>query len=194
MAGKPVALLIGKRWAAAAAALLLGLAMAAGPAQAEESCTAYIQAMEGAFGIPQGMLLAIAQTESGGKGDPYPWALNIGGTPMFPSSLAAMKAAIEDNGGGDSPNIDVGCMQISLRYHKETLPDYTLIFQPQYNVIYGAYFLRRLFNRYGNWLQAIAHYHSSDPDRQFAYACRVLERLKKIRGQGGGSIEVCSSG
>jgi len=187
-------LLIGTRWRAAIAALLLGLAVAAGPAQAEDSCTSTILAMEGAFGIPQGLLLAIAQTESGGKGDPYPWALNIGGTPMFPSSLAAMKAAIEDNGGGDSPNIDVGCMQISLRYHKETLPDYTLIFQPQYNVIYGAYFLRRLFNQYGNWLQAIAHYHSSDPVRQFAYACRVLERLKKIRGQGSGSIEVCSSG
>jgi len=176
------------------ATLLLGLAFAAGPARAQDSCTPYILAMEGAFGIPRGMLLAIAQTESGGKGEPYPWALNIGGTPMFPSSLAAMKAAIEDNGGGESPNIDVGCMQISLRYHKQTLPDYTLIFEPQYNVIYGAYFLRRLFNRYGNWLQAIAHYHSSDPDRQFAYACRVLERLKKIRGHGGGPIEACVSG
>ncbi|WP_238578756.1 lytic transglycosylase domain-containing protein [Inquilinus limosus] len=179
---------------AALAIVLFGLAAAPAPARAQESCTPYILAMEGAFGIPRGMLLAIAQTESGGKGDPYPWALNVGGTPMFPSSLAAMKAAIEDNGGGESPNIDVGCMQISLRYHKQTLPDYTLIFQPQYNVIYGAYFLRRLFNKYGNWLQAIAHYHSSDPDRQFAYACRVLERLKKIRGQGVEPIEVCASG
>jgi len=185
---------MGQRWVAGLAAILLGLVVTAGAAQAQESCTPYILAMEGAFGIPQGMLLAIAQTESGGSGEPYPWALNIGGRPMFPGNLAAMRAAIEDNGGGDSPNIDVGCMQISLRYHKETLPDYTLIFQPQYNVIYGAYFLRRLFDKYGNWLQAIAHYHSSDPDRQFVYACRVLERLKKIRGQGGGAIEVCASG
>jgi len=179
---------------AALALVLFGSAAALAPVRAEESCTPYILAMEGAFGIPSGMLLAIAQTESGGKGDPYPWALNVGGTSLFPSSLAAMKAAIEDNGGGESPNIDVGCMQISLRYHKQTLPDYTLIFQPQYNVIYGAYFLRRLFDQYGNWLQAIAHYHSSKPDRQFAYACRVLERLKKIRGQGAGPIEVCVSG
>jgi soluble lytic murein transglycosylase-like protein len=184
----------GFRRFAALALILLGSAMAAGTARAQESCTPYILAMEGAFGIPRGLLLAIAQTESGGKGEPYPWALNVGGTPMFPSSLAAMQAAIEDNGGGESPNIDVGCMQISLRYHKQTLPDYTLIFQPRYNVIYAAYFLRRLFNQYGNWLQAIAHYHSSNPDRQFAYACRVLERLKKIRGQGDGPIEVCTSG
>lgn len=185
--------MIGTKRVAGVAALVLGLAASAGPVWAEESCTPYILAMEGAFGIPRGMLLAIALTESGKRGEPYPWALNVGGKTLFPGSLAAMRATIEDNGGGDSSNIDVGCMQISLRYHKETLPDYTLIFQPQYNVIYGAYFLRRLFDRYGNWLQAIAHYHSGDPDRQFAYACQVLGRLKKIRGQGDGSIEVCAS-
>lgn len=175
-------------------ALLLALASWVGAARAQESCTQYILAMEGAFGIPSGMLLAIAQTESGKRGDPYPWALNIDGRTVFPENLAAMKTEIAANGGGDGPNIDVGCMQISLRYHKETLPDYTLIFQPQYNVIYGAYFLRRLFDRHGNWLQAIAYYHSGNPDRQFAYACRVLERLKKIRGQGDGAIAACASG
>jgi soluble lytic murein transglycosylase-like protein len=168
-------------------------AWGSGPAKAD-SCIPYIIRAEGALGIPPGLLMAIALTESGRRSEPYPWSLNIGGESHFARDMDEMQELILANGGGDHPNIDVGCMQISLRYHKSVLPDYTLIYLPEYNVLYGAYYLRKLFDQYGDWVQAIAHYHSGDPVRQFAYVCRVIEKLKAVRRSDGGAPDACASG
>ncbi len=127
--------------------------------------------------IPPGLLLAIAQTESGRSWrddfGPWPWTLNIAGTGQFYASrieaLTAAQSALETGEG----NIDLGCMQISETWHGWAFSGLEAMLDPIENANYAAAFLTSLHSNHGNWRDAIAHYHSANPARGFAYAERV---------------------
>jgi hypothetical protein len=78
--------------------------------------------------MPAGLLKAIARVESSGSpyGDiakPWPWTLNVGGEGhYYPNKEAAVTALTAYKAESDV-NIDVGCMQISLRHHPNAFPD-----------------------------------------------------------------------
>jgi hypothetical protein len=147
--------------------------------EAMTSCLPHIAQAERHYGLPQGLLMAIALTESGHGGAPYPWALNLGGAPRFPGAYPDAARLLRDGEGRPRRDVAVGCMQIHMAYHLEAFgaPEWAL--HPFYNVWYGAQFLRQLAVRYGSWVAAIAHYHGSDPQAQRTYLCQVAHYLRR---------------
>ena len=78
-------------------------------------------------------------------------------------------------------NIDVGCMQINLKYHKKEFDCIESIIDPEKNVEYAAKFLKLLFKKHKRWNEAISRYHSSSPIRKKIYLKKVQNYWSKIR-------------
>jgi hypothetical protein len=146
------------------------LAASGAPALADDSdlCLDAIAAQEAQYGMPAGLLKAIARVESSGSpyGDaakPWPWTLNVGGAGhYYPTKEAALTALTAYKAESDV-NIDVGCMQISLRHHPNAFADLATALDPASNVAYGALFLAALHDKSGDWMIAAGNYHSSTP-------------------------------
>lgn len=153
------------------------------------------------YGVPFGLLVAMARVESTrpGTDEPWPWTLNIRGDSKFLDTKQGTLTAIAEhwNGEGRPPLIDIGCMQINLRYHLHEFDgDIPRLLDPATNVFYSAWFLRQLYDKAGNWTAAVARYHAGarNTDAQKRYACLVLDRL--IRSGNGRIVdeatELCS--
>ena len=71
-------------------------------------------------------------------------------------------------------NMDVGCMQISLKWHSDNFATLDQAFDPIININYAADFLKKLFSIHKDWNLAIKHYHSSDPKKNIKYHRKVL--------------------
>jgi hypothetical protein len=144
---------------------------AAGPARADDGdlCLDEIAKQEAKYGMPDGVLKAIARVESSGSpyaasiAKPWPWTLNVGGAAhYYPTKDAALTALTSFKAQSDV-NIDVGCMQISLRHHPNAFPDLATALDPVANVDYGALFLSALKQKSGDWMVAVGDYHSTTP-------------------------------
>jgi hypothetical protein len=125
--------------------------------------------------LPAGLLLAIGRVESGrwdatlGRVVPWPWALDAGGDGRLVDSKAAAIAQTVTLRGAGIRNIDVGCYQIDLASHPLAFADLEQAFDPAANADYAARFLGTLHARFGNWNEAVAAYHSMQPERGTAY-------------------------
>ncbi|MBP0484558.1 lytic transglycosylase domain-containing protein [Sagittula sp. M10.9X] len=130
------------------------------------------------YRIPGNLLLAIGLQEAGimhkGELTVWPYAANAEGDGRyFPDADAAsdwVRAQLDV--GVES--VDVGCMQINLRWHPEAFVTPEQGFDPARNVDYAARFLTRLHSRTGDWTTAATRYHSGTEQYQTAY----LDRLK----------------
>ncbi|WP_372616982.1 lytic transglycosylase domain-containing protein [Falsiroseomonas sp.] len=164
------------------AAPVAAKARAETPADPWTACTRAIATAERGAGIPEGLLLAIARVESGrpaprGGVAPWPFAINADGSGRFPESRAAAVAEVEALRARGIRSMDVGCMQVNLFHHPDAFPDLGAAFDPARNVAYAVRFLRELRARTGNWAEAIAQYHSTEPGRGLAYHSRVRVAL-----------------
>ena len=144
-------------------------------------CLRYLQSYERSINIPRGLLIAIAFVESGrsigqGRSAPWPWTINAGGTGQFFDTKAEAVAEAQRLLDAGQRSIDVGCMQINLRYHPNAFRNLEDAFNPARNVAYGAQFLRSLHRLQGSWRKAVERYHSSDDGRREQYRDRVLAR------------------
>ncbi|MFW5834145.1 MAG: lytic transglycosylase domain-containing protein [Pseudomonadota bacterium] len=164
-----------------ALALLLGLAAAFSAVDAAASpCDDAIRRVERETELPAGLLRAIGLVESGRTTDagyaPWPWTVNSpeGGT--YLDSRSAALARIEALQGRGHRNIDVGCMQINLRFHPDAFATLEQALDPLANVRYAASFLQALKHETGTWQGAIGRYHSATPDLARAYRERVAGR------------------
>ena len=70
--------------------------------------------------------------------------------------------------------MDVGFMQISLKWHSDNFSTLEEAFDPVININYAADFLKKLFSIHKDWNLAIKHYHSSDPKKNIKYHQKVL--------------------
>lgn len=154
--------------------LILGgppLARAAGEAP---SCADLAEMAGAAQGIPPGLMAAISLVETGRNGQPWPWTLNEGGKGMHfatrPEALSYLQGAIERG----VRNIDVGCMQLNLRWHNAGFASADAMLDPVENTRYAALFLAELYRRLGSWEAATRHYHSTDKTRGAAYLDKVV--------------------
>ncbi len=153
-------------------ALLAALVAVGGAtaARADDSdlCLDAIAAQETQHGMPAGLLKAIARVESSGSpygdaGKPWPWTMNVGGEGHYYPDKETAVAALTAFKAESDVNIDVGCMQISLRHHPNAFPDLATALDPAANVAYGALFLKALYDKSGDWMIAAGNYHSSTP-------------------------------
>jgi hypothetical protein len=150
-----------------------------GPARVEQrvsTCEAAIAAAERQYGIPLGLYLAIGRTEAGRPdGRIWPWTLNVRGQGrFFPDRQSAAAELRRLIARGETP--DIGCGQISWRYHARPFVDPAVLLDPEMNAAYGAWFLAELRRRHGSWTEGVKFYHSSTPAAQHPYVCTVYRR------------------
>ncbi|MBL8642501.1 MAG: tetratricopeptide repeat protein [Rhodospirillaceae bacterium] len=167
-----------------ALALCVGAALLPEPAAAQlfggdnRDCLRFVQSYERSMRIPQGLLTAISFTESGreinGERVPWPWTINVGGDGRYFETKEQAVTAVRKLLDEGQRSIDVGCMQINLRYHPNAFRDIEQAFDPASNVAYGAQYLQSLYRLQGSWPKAVERYHSTDDGRRAEYRERVM--------------------
>lgn len=146
-----------------------------------DDCERAIRGAEKRYNLPPYLLAAIALTESGKDGKPSPVAMNIAGRSYFASDTDEMQQVVARN-GGEGASIDVGCVQVNLRWHASRFKDWRSLLVPSYNAEYAALYLTELYKKYGSWNSAVGAYHSRTPWRSANYACLVSRRWSQIFG------------
>jgi hypothetical protein len=143
-------------------------------------CNAAVRQAEERFHLPPGLLLSVAKAESGrpitSATDirPWPWTIDADGTGIFVDSKAAAIAWMNALATGHS-FLDVGCMQVDLRYHPRAFRSLEESFDPVANVNYAAQLLMDLYHgeAAGNWDVAVGLYHSHTAMLAAEYRDRV---------------------
>ena len=148
-------------------------------------CKKYISRYEQEYNLPINLLMAVAIQESGKfnrhtqQKEPYPWAVNVHGKGYYLDSKYELSSIVKQLNKHGVRSIDVGCMQINLRYHIHNFNSISDAIHPQNNIRYAAQLLRKYYDKYGNWKQAIANYHiggnSNMHSRGVLYAKKVLK-------------------
>ncbi len=135
---------------------------------------------ERAFTLPGRLLNAISLAESG-RWNPdkkeniaWPWTVTSQGRGQFFPTKAKAVAFVRRLQDRGVTNIDVGCMQINLYYHKAAFPSLEQAFDPDTNAAYAARLLKDNYKKARSWTQAAADYHSTTPDLNRAYKIKVL--------------------
>ena len=146
-------------------------------------CEKIIKNIESLTEIPEGLLLGIGKTEAGRIIDKkelkvWPWTVNHAGKSLFFDNKKQIKNYVLKHLSKGDNNLDVGCMQINLKWHKHNFKVVNDMISPEPNISYAASFLIQLKNKYGNWNEAIKHYHSSDPIKNKPYLDKVLTYWK----------------
>lgn len=138
------------------------------------ACDQAARDAETEFGLPTGVLKAIGSVESGH----WPWSANVDGVAETYRSKAEAITALARVRTQRPADIDVGCFQVSLRYHPSAFPTLADALDPTANARYAARFLRELHDRYGDWDQAVGAYHSATGPLGADYRERVMAQWK----------------
>lgn len=144
------------------------------------ACVRAILAAQERHGIPNNILLAIGLQEAGTRRDGvltvWPWAVNAEGTGRLLDNRSQAMSWVRAQMGNGVRSIDVGCMQINLRWHPDAFASLEEGFDPDRNADYAARFLRDLFRQTGSWTMAAGSYHSFTPAKRDRY-------LSSLRGK-----------
>ena len=148
------------------------------------SCEKTIESIELQTDIPKGLLLGIGKAEAirkiNNKYIIWPWTINHAGKSMFFDTKKQMRNYVSKNLKKNDFNIDVGCMQINIKWHKNNFKKIVDMFEVGPNISYAASFLLQLKNKHGSWDKAIKHYHSSNPKKNIPYLIKVKSFWKKL--------------
>jgi len=131
--------------------------------------------------LPGHLMTAIAKVETGRGDGPWPerfawpWAINVDGEGRYFASKDEAVAAVKRLQKRGADNIDVGCMQISLKYHGHAFATVEEAFTPAVNVAYATEFLMALQRRTNSWMEAIGDYHSRNRAQSLSYRTKVMQ-------------------
>jgi len=145
--------------------------------------------LEQRYRVPRNLLGAIGLTESGytdpetKKFAPWPWTVYSEGEGRYHASKADAIADVQALKRRGVKNIDVGCMQINLKYHPQAFHSLEEAFDPNANVGYAAQFLAKLKAEHKSWGRSIARYHSSTPEFGNRYKKKVMKNWNVARSQ-----------
>lgn len=144
-------------------------------------------------GIDADIAMAVGLTEAGRFLDSgilaiWPWTANAAGEGRF---FETKKDAIDwvrkkMDAGVDS--IDVGCMQVNLRWHPEAFGSLEEAFEPSINVAYGVDYLAQWVTRHGTE-EGVGRYHSAKAEHQERY----LASFRRNQKQSDRLLEVASN-
>ncbi len=139
------------------------------------------------YRLPPGLLGAVARVETGrplpvtGDRQPWPWAVNADGASLFFDTRAQAVAQTQRMLAQGARFVDIGCMQVDLREHRDAFPTLQDAFNPHANADYAARLLVSL--RTGKrgaergWAAASGLYHSGTPGLMEPYQAEV-ERMR----------------
>ena len=144
-------------------------------------CERSVLHQERAQRIPSRLLHAISIAESGRwnglrkENTAWPWTVTSGGKGQYyPTKIAAIRAVRRLQRKGVR-NIDVGCMQVNLRYHPTAFKSLEEAFDPAANARYAGRFLAQLRQEKRSWVQAVKHYHSATRSLHIPYRAKVYK-------------------
>jgi hypothetical protein len=145
-----------------------------------ELCAVALRQAEQRYHLPANLLETIAKAESGRPITsltdirPWPWTIDADGIGLFLESKAAAIAWMQLQASRHG-FIDVGCMQVDLRYHHDAFASLEDAFDPAANADYAARLLAELYRGEagGNWDVAVGLYHSHTPMLAAQYRDRV---------------------
>ncbi len=150
-------------------------------------CENTIESVELQTDIPKGLLLGIGKAEAirkiNNKYIIWPWTINHAGRSLFFDNKKQMSNYIFKHLKRNDLNIDVGCMQVNIKWHKNNFKKISDMFEIDPNIFYAASFLKQLKNKHGSWDKAIKHYHSSDPKKNNPYLIKVKNFWEKEVGK-----------
>lgn len=131
--------------------------------------------------IPGNLLLGIGLQEAGmmhqGELTVWPWVANADGDGRFFDTPATAASWVRARQAAGVISIDVGCMQINLRWHPEAFATLDQALDPAQNVDYAARLLVRLYEQSGDWTEAAGRYHSTTESYKTAYIGRLRQNL-----------------
>jgi hypothetical protein len=143
-------------------------------------CLKYISYASKKTGVKPEILRAVARTESNFGTGPWPWAVNYAGkSHYFPSQKAAEKF-LKKVAKNKRARVDVGCMQLSWRYHGGSFGQIHKMINPKSNMLYGAQLLKTLYKEKKSWPAAIGAYHSRNPKYSKPYIVRVSKYMVRL--------------
>ena len=163
-----------------AAAIMMALAPPAGAEAALDVVARWTVHYEQHYRMPDQLLWAIAVTETGRAGAPWPWTLNIAGQGQYFADRAAA-AAVLMRTPGDA--VDVGALQISLRFHAKRFRSRVDALDPKQNIGIAAAYLAELREIGGSWTEAVGRYHGGGPARRHRYVCKVYAVMAVLHGR-----------
>ena len=143
------------------------------------------------YGVGYDLLQTISLVESGrfdklhNQYVSWPWTINADGKGYYYSSKEEAVAAVKNLQKQGVTSIDVGCMQINLKYHGKAFDSIEDAFTPEKNVRYSAKFLRNLYNKNGyDWKKAAKRYHSGNYEQGEIYSKRLEKKFEiyKVAG------------
>lgn len=156
-------------------------------ADVSELCSLSAARMEEKYNIKDNLLQTISSVETGnwsyeeGRFVSWPWTINVNGKGYRFKTKDEAIAKVKQLQAEGIESIDVGCMQVNLKYHKKAFADLDDAFNPDTNMEYGAKFLNRLYKKQGSWQKAAMAYHSKVPARGLSYKNRLISRFEQIK-------------
>ena len=142
-------------------------------------CSRYFTLYEQEYHVPSNLIRAIGITESGKlvksnkQRMAWPWTVNAKGKGYYFKSKREAIRAVKKFQAKGIKSIDVGCMQIKLKYHPEAFENLEQAFEPKYNIGYAAKFLHTKYLKLRNWKSAVGSYHNGKPSRHRKYIKKV---------------------
>ncbi|MBN9887024.1 transglycosylase SLT domain-containing protein [Salipiger abyssi] len=131
--------------------------------------------------IPGNLLLGIGLQEAGlmheGELTIWPWVANADGDGRFFSSPGTTASWVRARQGQGVESIDVGCMQVNLRWHPDAFASVEEGLDPARNVDYAARLLVSLYGQTGDWIEAAGRYHSATEQYKDAYLSRLKQNV-----------------
>jgi len=148
----------------------------------DDICSKAALEAEKEYQIKPELLQTIAMVESGrwdkklNRRIAWPWTVQSNGQGHYYKTKAEAVAAVKTLQAKGIKNIDVGCMQINLKYHGQAFNSVEEALDPNKNAAYGARFLQKLYQKNGhNWQKTAMQYHSKNHTKGMSYKNR-LER------------------
>lgn len=153
------------------------------------TCRQAAYALEDIHHTPRGLIAAITLTETGRRGpqgrlEAWPWTINAEGRGYhFTSKREAIRAVRRLMAEGKR-SIDIGCMQVNLRFHPRAFTSLEEAFDPEANIAYAITFLKDLHKKSRSWDMAVGNYHSYSPalNQRYFKKVRTLWNKEKRRG------------
>lgn len=140
------------------------------------------------YGVDYDLLQTISAVESGrwdnlqNRYIAWPWTVNANGRGYYYKTREEALAAIKNFQQKGITSIDVGCMQVNLKYHGDAFASVEEALDPENNVKYSAKFLRSLYSQNGNnWKNAAKKYHSGNPTAGEEYTKRLEQRFESFK-------------
>ena len=163
---------------------LIGALMVFGGAAAAQNldmqlCDQSIAKVAKSTFVPRSVLVKIARLESGrrvqGQSVSWPWTLNNGGAGYFFASKSGASEKLQKLMAAGKKNVDVGCMQLNIRWHARYFNSISAMLSPFENVSYAAKYLEQLYRETGSWEKTVKYYHSRNPKFNTVYYAKFRD-------------------